>query len=83
MVDGHVATLDDDTNNHELALDPDIFPRNYNDEDLNSMIPRAVALEDPGGVPTDQCICGRPTCVRCFPQQAQAPSHDGLWRENW
>ena len=81
MPDGHVATLDEDTNNHGPAHDPDILPHNYNDEDLNSMFPRVVAPEDPDGVPTDQCICGRPTCVKCFPPQPQAPSHDGVWRE--
>ena len=79
---GHVAALDDDVNNHGTAHDPDILAHNHSDEDLNSMFPRAVAPEDPDGVPTDQCICSRPTCVECFPAQPQAPSQDGEWREN-
>ena len=83
LPDGHVATLDDDINNQGPAHDPDILPHNYNDEDLKSMFPRAVAPEDPDGVLTDQCICGRPARVKCFPPQPQAPSHDGVWRENW
>ena len=83
LSDGDVATLDDDINNQGPAYDPDILPYNYIDDDLNSMLLRAVAPEDPDGVPTDCCICCRPTCVKRFPPQPQAPSHDGVWRENW
>ena len=66
MPDGHVAALDEDINNHEPAHDPDILPHNYNDEDLSSIFPRAIAPERP----------------RRIPPQPQAPSHDGVWREN-
>ena len=81
--DRGVATLDEDTNNQGQTHEPDILPHNYNDEDLKSMFPGAVAPEDPDEVPTDQCISGRPTRVDCFPPHPQASSHDGLWRENW
>ena len=50
---GHVATLDDDINNQGSAHDPDILVHNYDDEDLSTMFPRAVAPEDPDGAPTD------------------------------
>ena len=78
LSEGHVATLDDDINNQGPAHDPDILPQHYNDEDLNNMFPRAVAPEDPDGVPTDCCICCCPTCFTCFPPHPQAPSHDGV-----
>ena len=83
MTDGHVASLDDDDNNHGPAHDPDILPRSYNDEDPNNLFPRAVAPKDPDGVPTDQCVCGRPTWIKCYPQDPRAPSHDGVLRESW
>ena len=82
--DAHVASLDnDDDSNRGPAHDPDILPHNYDDSDLNNMFPRVVAPQDPDGVPTDQCICCRPSCVKCFPPQPLAPSQDGVWREIW
>ena len=80
---GHVLTLVDDVSSYPPAHGPDILPHNYNSWDLNSMFPRAAAPEDPDGVPTDQFICGRPSCVKCFPPQPQAPSQGGVWRESW
>ena len=74
----HLATLADDINKQGPAHDPDILLHNYNDEDLNSMFPRAVASEDPDGVPTYCCICCLRTCAKCFPPQPQGPSHDGV-----
>ena len=72
MADGHVATIDEDDNNHAPAHDPDILPHNYNDEDVNNLFPQAVAPADPDGSPTDQCICERPTCVKSLTRSTSA-----------
>ena len=83
MTDGHVATINEDDIIHGPAHDRDILPHSYNDEDLNNLFPQAVAPEDPDGVSTDQCICGRPTCVKCFPPDPRAPCYYCVFRESW
>ena len=82
--DGRVASLDTtDDNDQGPAHSPVILSHDDHDDDLDKMFPRAVAPEDPERVPTDQCICCRPSCVKCFPPQPRAPSQDGVWREIW
>ena len=81
--DGRFASLDADDDNRGPAHDPDILPHNYDDGDIDGLFPRAISPEDPDGVPTDQSICCRPSCLRCFLPHPRAPSQDGVCREIW